>query len=107
MTSGMSVDISTSILYASVGAILSGSIFGDHCSPISDTTIMSSIASSIDHMDHVSTQMPYALLVGAVSCIVGYLPCGFGVNPWLANIAGLVLLVAIFFFAGKKVDNLT
>jgi len=107
MTTGMSVDISTGILYASVGSILSGSIFGDHCSPISDTTIMSSIASSIDHMDHVSTQMPYALLVGFISCMVGYIPCGFGVNPWLANIAGLVLLMAIFFFAGKKVENLS
>jgi len=107
MTTGMSADISTGILYASVGSILSGSIFGDHCSPISDTTIMSSIASSIDHMDHVSTQMPYALLVGFISCIVGYIPCGFGVNPWLANIVGLALLVAIFFFAGKKVENLS
>jgi Na+/H+ antiporter NhaC len=107
MTSGMPSDVSMNILFASVGSILSGSIFGDHCSPISDTTIMSSIASSIDHMDHVSTQMPYAVMIGIVSCLIGYLPCGFGMNPWLANILGILVLTGIMFFAGKKVDNLS
>ena len=53
-----------------IGALLSGWVFGDHCSPISDTTIISSMASASDHIDHVRTQLPYALLAGAVSTIL-------------------------------------
>jgi Na+/H+ antiporter NhaC len=53
-----------------IGALLSGGVFGDHCSPISDTTIISSMASASDHIDHVRTQLPYALLAGAVSTIL-------------------------------------
>lgn len=50
--------------------MLGGAVFGDHCSPISDTTIMSSMASGVDHIAHVKTQSPYALFVGGVSCIL-------------------------------------
>jgi Na+/H+ antiporter NhaC len=59
-----------------VSAVLGGGVFGDHCSPISDTTIVSSMASSSDHIDHVRTQMPYALL-GAALTVVLYLAIGF------------------------------
>ena len=63
-------------LYATVGAILSGGVFGDHCSPISDTTIVSSMASASDHIDHVRTQLPYALLAG-LTAVVLYLLAGW------------------------------
>ena len=52
-----------------VAAVLSGGVFGDHCSPISDTTIISSLASASDHIEHVRTQIPYALLAGAVAAV--------------------------------------
>ena len=59
-----------------VGAVLGGGVFGDHCSPISDTTIIASMASASDHIDHVKTQLPYALLAAAVSALL-YLIMGF------------------------------
>jgi Na+/H+ antiporter NhaC len=62
------------LVAATVSAILGGSVFGDHCSPISDTTIMSSMASSCDHVDHVRTQLPYALFGAAIALVVGYIP---------------------------------
>lgn len=62
-------------LHATIGAVLSGGVFGDHCSPISDTTIVSSMASASDHIDHVRTQLPYALLAGLVA-ILFYLMTG-------------------------------
>ncbi|MCU0305371.1 MAG: Na+/H+ antiporter NhaC family protein [Thermoanaerobaculales bacterium] len=88
-------------LSATVSAILGGSVFGDHCSPISDTTILSSMASSCDHVDHVRTQLPYALLGAGIAVVVGYLPEAIhGLSPWLllalgfAVIAGWMRLVA-------------
>ncbi|MCK5883269.1 MAG: hypothetical protein KAG61_06240 [Bacteriovoracaceae bacterium] len=92
---------------ATIGSILSGTVFGDHCSPISDTTIMSSIASEVDHMDHVTTQLPYALSIGAISCVVGYLPSGFGFNPFASIAVGLILVVALLLIFGKKVPNIS
>ena len=64
------------VIYATIAAIMGGGCFGDHCSPISDTNILSSLASGSDHMDHVKTQMPYALLAAGIACIV-YLILGF------------------------------
>ncbi|MDH3589848.1 MAG: Na+/H+ antiporter NhaC family protein [Gammaproteobacteria bacterium] len=72
------------ILYSSVACVLTGAVWGDHCSPISDTTILSSMASGCNHMDHVNTQLPYALLVGVSAILLGTLPAGFGVPWWLA-----------------------
>ncbi|RCW44403.1 MULTISPECIES: Na+/H+ antiporter NhaC family protein [unclassified Halanaerobium] len=63
-------------LYPTIGAVISGGIMGDHCSPISDTTIMASMASASDHIDHVNTQLPYALLNGVLALIL-YLTVGF------------------------------
>jgi Na+/H+ antiporter NhaC len=107
LSAGLPADQASAVLYAAIGSILSGTVFGDHCSPISDTTIMSSIASSIDHMDHVGTQMPYALLVGVIACTLGYLPAGFAFSPWLGILLGLLLLTGIVFVWGKKVSNMT
>jgi Na+/H+ antiporter NhaC len=62
-------------LYMSVAAVMGGGVFGDHCSPISDTTILSSMAAACDHIDHVKTQLPYALIMGTISVVL-YLVAG-------------------------------
>ncbi|HYZ06766.1 MAG TPA: Na+/H+ antiporter NhaC family protein [Rubrobacter sp.] len=93
------------ILYAAIRSILSGAIFGDHCSPISDTTILSSLASGCDHIDHVRTQLPYALLVGIVCVIFGLLPMGFGVPGWILLIVMVAILLAALYLLGKRVDE--
>jgi Na+/H+ antiporter NhaC len=92
-----------SIFLSSIASILAGATFGDHCSPISDTTIMSSMASGADHIDHVRTQLPYALLVASVSILFGYLPAGFGVSPWYTLGAGFILLILLIRTLGKPV----
>lgn len=94
----------STIVLSSVASILSGAVWGDHCSPISDTTIMSSMASSCDHVDHVRTQLPYALAVGGVSLVVGDLATGLGLwGPWIGLLAGCVAIVLIVRFVGKPV----
>ncbi len=89
------------ILIASIGSVLAGAIFGDHCSPISDTTILSSRSSSCDHIAHVRTQMPYALTVGAVAIVLGTLPAGFEISSWLILPVGAVTLFLILLAFGK------
>ena len=89
------------ILYSAIACNLAGSVFGDHCSPISDTTVLSSIASGCDHIDHVRTQLPYALLVGVVATLFGTLPAGFGLPWWLGGIAGIVALVVALRVLGQ------
>ena len=84
----------TPIFSASVGGVLAGSIFGDHCSPLSDTTILSSRASGCEHMAHVWTQAPYALLSAVVSVVAGTIPIGFGVPIWIA-LPGAILLLCL------------
>ena len=78
-------------LVPALGATLAGSVYGDHCSPISDTTILSSTGADCKHIRHVETQLPYATLVAAV-CAVGYLISGFALTPWISVIVGVVLL---------------
>ena len=89
-------------LYAVIAAVLSGSVFGDHCSPIADTTILSSLASKCNHIDHVNTQMPYAITVAIIALIVGYIPSGFGLSPFISIILMLVLTVLVIYFWGRK-----
>jgi Na+/H+ antiporter NhaC len=93
------------IIYSTVSVVLAGSVWGDHCSPISDTTILSSMASGCDHIDHVRTQIPYAMGVGLVALTLGTLPTGFGF-PWWASllISGAVLYFGLYYF-GEKVDD--
>ena len=94
------------ILLGAISSILAGSVWGDHCSPISDTTIMSSMASSCDHVDHVRTQLPYALSVGIVALVFGELGTGFGLYPaWVGLLLGAAALAALVFFVGKPVDG--
>jgi Na+/H+ antiporter NhaC len=90
------------IVLPTVGAVLAGATFGDHCSPISDTTILSSMACGCDHLDHVKTQMPYALVAAAAAVLLGYLPAGLGVSPWLSLAVGFVALLAVVRLLGSK-----
>lgn len=89
------------IVLATSGAVLAGAIFGDHCSPISDTTVLSSRASGCDHLAHVRTQLPYAALVAGVCVLTGTVPAAFGVSPWISLVAGASLLFAIVRVIGK------
>jgi Na+/H+ antiporter NhaC len=82
----------------SIGAVLDGAIFGDHCSPISDTTIISSTASSCELMRHVRTQLPYSLTVAAIALIFGYIPSALGLPAALSF--ALAVLVIVVFLAG-------
>ena len=95
------------ITILSIAAILDGAIFGDHCSPISDTTIMSSAASSCDHMAHVGTQIPYSLTVCGIAMGAGYLPAALGLPQWFGLLAvivamGMLFVVLRFFRAGPN-----
>lgn len=80
----------------SVAAVLDGAIFGDHCSPISDTTIMSSAASSCDHIAHVRTQLPYSLVVAGLALFTGYLPAAMGFSKWWGILGGAALSGLLF-----------
>ncbi len=95
--------LSHPLMLASIGSVLSGAIFGDHCSPISDTTVLSSQASGCDHVAHVVTQMPYALTVGAIAVVCGTIPIGFGVPVWILLPIGVVVMLAALFTFGKRV----
>ena len=86
---------------ATVGAVLAGACFGDHISPISDTTILSATASGVEVITHVRTQLPYALTVGAVSLCLGYLPAGFGVPPLILIPLGVGLGAALVWTLGR------
>ena len=77
------------VLLLCFAAVLDGAIFGDHCSPISDTTVMSSIASACDHLDHVRTQVPYALTTMLAAAGLGYVGVAQGLDPTLALMGGL------------------
>ncbi len=89
----------------SIGAVLEGSIFGDHCSPVSDTTILSSVASASDHIDHVRTQMPYAITAMVVATAIGYLPAALGVSPLVSLVTGTAVIVAFLLVAGRDPDR--
>lgn len=89
----------------STSAVLTGAIFGDHCSPISDTTIMSSMGAGCHHIDHVKTQMPYALTVAAITVICGYIPAGLGISVWIVLPIAAIVTCGVVYFVGKPVDN--
>ena len=93
------------ILYSSIACCLAGAVWGDHCSPISDTTVLSSIASGCNHIEHVRTQLPYAMLVGLVAVTLGTIPGGFGVPPWLSLLAGAAVLLVVLRLFGRRVDD--
>ncbi len=92
------------ILIATIASVLAGSVWGDHCSPISDTTILSSMATGSDHIAHVRTQLPYALGVGGFAVFGGILPASYGVPPWILLLVGLAAIVLVIRFRGRTVE---
>ncbi len=104
---GMSPELSMEILLSVIATVLAASVFGDHCSPISDTTIISSLASDCNHLDHVKTQLPYALTVGGVSIICVFLATFFGGNSFvnlLLFIGGICVMYFIVSKVGKSAE---
>ncbi len=91
-------------MIATIGAVLTGSVFGDHCSPISDTTILSSMATVADHIDHVTTQLPYAVTAGVLAILVGFIPAGLGLPAYISLPVGLIVLWFWLRFYGKPTD---
>jgi Na+/H+ antiporter NhaC len=100
-------DIQYTILLGNISSVLAGAIFGDHCSPISDTTVLSSMASGCDHVDHVRTQLPYALIVAVVGMALGDIGTAYGLPVWVALLGGAGVLFAFLRFRGVDVDEQT
>ncbi|MBR2366628.1 MAG: Na+/H+ antiporter NhaC family protein, partial [Oscillospiraceae bacterium] len=84
------------LFYIAISACLAGAVFGDHCSPISDTTIMASAGAMCNHVNHVSTQLPYAITVGVI-CFVNYILAGLIQNVYICLAIGIVLTIATLF----------
>lgn len=95
---------SSLIIYGVISSVLAGSVFGDHCSPIADTTILSSMASGCDHMDHVRTQLPYAILTAIVCMIIGDIPTAFGFSPYISIVIISIILGGVILLFGKNPD---
>ena len=92
---------SPEMMIISMSACMAGAVCGDHCSPISDTTIMASAGAQCDHVTHVSTQLPYAILAAAVS-FVTYIVAGFVKTAWIALPVGIVLMLIVLFVIKMK-----
>ncbi len=104
VANGMNDPAHYHIMYSAVSCVLAGAVWGDHCSPISDTTILSSMASGCDHIDHVRTQLPYAMAAGLVALLLGTLPAGFGFPWWGSLLVGAALLSIALRVFGTPVD---
>ena len=89
------------MMASAVAAVFSGAVFGDHCSPLSDTTIISSIACEIEPYDHFRTQLPYALLAASVAALAGFIPMGYGLSPWLCLVLGTFILLSLPWIRNK------
>jgi len=93
----------STLFYASVGSVLAGSIFGDHCSPISDTTVLSSVASGCRHEEHVWTQLPYALVTALAAMGLGDVMCSVYHQPWYYGLgAGAIFLTLVVLIFGRQ-----
>ena len=89
---GFGISGEYSITLGAISSVLAGAIFGDHCSPISDTTVLSSTAAACDHLDHVKTQLPYAFLVAILGMVLGDLGTALGLSVWVALLLGIAIL---------------
>jgi Na+/H+ antiporter NhaC len=89
------------LLLATIGAVIGGAVFGRHCSPVSETTVLSSASSSCSHLDHVLTQLPYAVTVAVVVAVFGYVPVAFGHSPVVLLPLATTVLFAILQFGGR------
>lgn len=94
-----------SYIIVSTSAVLTGAIFGDHCSPISDTTILSSMGAGCNHIAHVNTQIWYALFVAAITIVFGYIPAGFGVQWYIVLPISILAVYIGVQLIGKKVEE--
>lgn len=103
VTAGLNSADANIVLYGVVSSVLAGSVFGDHCSPIADTTILSSLASGCNHVDHVRTQLPYAVLIAIVCMVLGDIPTGYGLHPLISIIGISIILFVILRLKGKIV----
>ncbi|MFE5278647.1 Na+/H+ antiporter NhaC family protein, partial [Bacillus cereus] len=92
----IAVTTDVTLLLPAMAAVLAGAVFGDHCSPISDTTILSSTGAGSNHLDHVLTQLPYAI-ISAVIAACGYILIGF-TGSTLIGLAAITLLLVVFYF---------
>ena len=90
-----------SLVFATIGAVFTGAVFGDHCSPLSDTTILSSMACASDHIDHVKTQAPYALTAAGIAVIAGFVPTAWGLPPVVSIVVAGVMCFGVIRLAGK------
>jgi len=103
LIAGMEPAQATPLFYAAVGSVLAGAIFGDHCSPISDTTVLSSVASGCRHEEHVWTQFPYALVAAIAAMGLGNVLCSVYDQPWYYGLgAGCVFLLLIVLILGRR-----
>lgn len=101
---GMDYEQSLSIFHNVVSCVLAGAVLGDHCSPISDTTILSSLASGANHIQHVRTQLPYALTVGGAAILFGTIPAAFGISTLILFPVALLFLWALVKYVGKPTE---
>lgn len=102
---GVGIVAADPIALGTFSSVLAGAIFGDHCSPISDTTVLSSRASGCDHVMHVTTQVPYAALAGSACILTGTLPVAFGVPVWVCLIAGCLFLYGMLRWIARPIST--
>jgi len=105
MSGGLDPAAQDTLLHAVVAAVFSGAVFGDHCSPFSDTTIVTAIACEVEPHDHVRTQLPYALVTAVVAIALGFLPVGFGMPAWIAMVLGGGALILLAWWRGKPIQT--
>ncbi|MBN2778581.1 MAG: Na+/H+ antiporter NhaC family protein [Bacteroidales bacterium] len=103
---GMPYESSIAVFAHVVSTVIAGSVFGDHCSPISDTTILSSLACSCNHIQHVKTQLPYAITVALITLIFGTLPVAYGISVFIVFPVMIIVVWLIIRFFGKKTGEI-
>ena len=101
----LSGDVNSAITTITAGTVLTGAIVGDHCSPISDTTVLSAGGAGCPLLDHVNTQLPYTIVVTVVSIVCGYLLIAMGVPIIVSYLLGFITMIAVVFFIGKHPDT--
>lgn len=92
------------VLLGTISSVLAGSVWGDHCSPISDTTILSSMGAGCDHVAHVRTQLPYAIGIGVVGMVLGDIPTAYGLSPWISLVVGTAVIIGGVLLFAKRSD---
>lgn len=102
---GFGISGEYSVTLGAISSVLAGAIFGDHCSPISDTTVLSSTAAACDHLDHVKTQLPYALLVAILGMVLGDLGTALGLSVWVALLLGVAILWLLLKLIGTPIQD--